>query len=89
MRQSVDDEVILLPESIALLTETAPVDGHGLGWFIDKTDSARYLEHAGGGPGFATIMRLYPEMGLGIAILSNSTDLDRDELVDLFAQLEW
>jgi CubicO group peptidase (beta-lactamase class C family) len=74
---------------ISLLTEAAPVDGHGLGWFVGKSDSPRYLEHAGCGSGFATMMRLYPEAGLGIAILGNGTDLDRDGLMDLLAQLAW
>jgi CubicO group peptidase (beta-lactamase class C family) len=86
---SLDGKSILSPESISLLTNTTPIDGHGLGWFVYETKNERYLEHAGGGPGFATIMRLYPDTGLGIAILSNGTDLDRDGLEDLFAHLEW
>jgi CubicO group peptidase (beta-lactamase class C family) len=80
---------ILSAESISMLTGTKPLDDHGLGWFVYESKNERYLEHAGGGPGFATIMRLYPDAGLGIAILSNGTDLDRDGLVDLFAHLEW
>lgn len=86
---SLDGKSILSPESISLLTTTTPIDGHGLGWFVYESKNERYLEHAGGGPGFATIMRLYPDTGLGIAILSNGTDLDREGLVDLFAHLEW
>ena len=86
---SLDGRSILSPESISLLTTTTPIDGHGLGWFVYKSKNERYLEHAGGGPGFATIMRLYTDTGLGIAILSNGTDLDREGLVDLFAHLEW
>jgi CubicO group peptidase (beta-lactamase class C family) len=87
-RGSLNGNLILHPESISLLTDTAPIDGHGLGWFVNESDSERYLEHAGGGPGFATMMRLYPERGVGIAILTNGTDLDRDGLMELVANLE-
>jgi CubicO group peptidase (beta-lactamase class C family) len=84
-----DGKRILRPESVATLTETAPMDGHGLGWFIGESNGSRYLEHAGGGPGFATLMRLYPERELGIAILANGTDLDRQGLGDLLTSLDW
>lgn len=86
---TLDGELVLHPESVSLLTETAPIDGHGLGWFIGEANGSRYLEHAGGGPGFATMMRLYPDDGLGIAILANGTDLDRDGLMDLLAEMDW
>jgi D-alanyl-D-alanine carboxypeptidase len=88
-RGSLNDHLILRPESISLLTDTTPIDGHGLGWFVDKSNLTRYLEHAGGGPGFATMMRLYPDRGIGIAILANGTDLNREGLMDLLANLEW
>jgi len=86
---SLDGNLLLSPESVSLLTETPSIDGHGLGWVIGESQGARYLEHAGGGPGFATIMRLYPDQGTGFAILSNGTDLDRDGLMDLLATMEW
>jgi CubicO group peptidase (beta-lactamase class C family) len=84
-----DGGSILLPVSVSLLTDTAPIDGHGLGWFIGKANGERYLEHMGGGPGFATTMRIYPDAGLGIAILANGTDLDRAALADLLGSLKW
>ncbi len=70
---------------------------HGLGWYVipegareGEPDGVRLrLQHHGGGPGFATTMRLYPEQGLGIAILANGTDLDRDGLADRLAELFW
>ena len=86
---NLDGNKILRPESVSTLNETAPVDGHGLGWLIDDSQGPRLIEHAGGGPGFATIMRLYPESNLGIAILSNGTDLDRDGLANLLASMIW
>ena len=88
-RVTPNGQLILLPESISTLTNTAPLDGRGLGWAIGESNGERYLEHGGGGPGFATIMRLYPDDGLGIAILSNGTDLDRAGLADLLKSLNW
>ena len=78
-----DGKRILSPESISTLTQTSPIDGHGLGWFVRDSNGARFLEHAGGGPGFATMMRLYPERGLGIALLANGTDLDGQGIIEL------
>ncbi len=78
---------ILRPESVNMLTDTPPIDSHGLGWVIGYKGGMRFVEHQGGGPGFATTMRLYPRANLGIAILSNGTDLDRDGLTNLLQEL--
>ena len=88
-RVTPNGQLILLPESISTLTNTAPLDGRGLGWAVGESNGKRYLEHGGGGPGFAAIMRLYPDDRLGIAILSNGPDLDRDGLADLIKSLKW
>lgn len=88
-RGILDGKRILNPESVSTLTETAPIDGHGLGWFVSEVNGSHFLVHAGGGPGFATIMRLYPDRGFGIVILANGTDLDRDGLLDLLANMNW
>ena len=86
---SLNGNLILSSKSVSLLTNTTPIDGHGLGWFINESNNLRYIEHAGGGPDFATIMRLYPEEKLGVAILANGTDLNRDGLEDLLTNLKW
>jgi CubicO group peptidase (beta-lactamase class C family) len=86
---TLDGKSILRPESISMLTETTPVDGRGLGWAVSTSNDERYLEHMGGGAGFATTMRLYPASGLGIAILSNGTELDRTGLADLLHSMDW
>ena len=86
---TLDGKRILSPESIAAMTETTPMDTHGLGWFSFPSGARPFLEHAGGGPGFATNMRLYPAERLGIAILANGTDLDRPALSELIASLAW
>jgi D-alanyl-D-alanine carboxypeptidase len=86
---TLDGRAILRPHSISILTDTPPVDGRGLGWAVGEKDGERYLEHMGGGAGFATTMRIYPDSDLGIAILSNGTDLDRTGLADLLHSLDW
>jgi len=88
-RGTLDGNLILNPESVSTLTETAPIDGHGLGWWVSESNGERYLEHMGGGPGFATTMRLYPSLELGIVILANGTDLDRIDLADILASIDW
>ena len=60
-----------------------------LGWAEYEIGERPWIQHQGGGPGFATIMRLYPEEKLGIAILANGTNLEAGKLVDLLAGLDW
>jgi CubicO group peptidase (beta-lactamase class C family) len=80
---------ILQPETVDMLNQVAPVDGHGLGWFMGESNGRPYLGHAGGGAGFATDMRLFPDQRLGIVILANGTDLDRDGLQKLLSGMSW
>lgn len=92
---------ILSPQGIELMSYDSHVAGegpnmsayaegqHGLGWYVIPDGTQMRLQHHGGGPGFATTMRLYPEKGLGIVILANGTDLDRDGLADRLAELNW
>jgi CubicO group peptidase (beta-lactamase class C family) len=84
------DEIRLLsPKATQMLLRPRAIDGRGLGWAIGADEAGAYLEHPGGGPGFATIMRIYPQKALGIAILANGTDLERDRLATAIAKLDW
>lgn len=85
----IDGERILSRESIEILNQSEPIDGRGIGWSVGSDESGRYLEHPGGGPGFATIMRIYPQENLGVAVLANGTDLDRTGIVSLLAAVDW
>lgn len=92
---------ILSPQSVALMTHDSQVLGegpnmaayprgrHGMGWYVIPEAGRVRLQHDGGGPGFATTLRLYPEEGLGIAILANGTDLDRDGISLRLAEIDW
>lgn len=62
----------------------------GLGWEAHLTDTdRRYLTHSGGGPGFATILRLYPDEDLGVIVMGNDSTMDREILADVLANMAW
>jgi hypothetical protein len=48
------------------------------------------VEHFGAGAGFWNVMRLYPDQGLGVVLMSNSTTAyDFDPLCALLAGASW
>lgn len=64
---------------------------HGTGWFRrPTTDPGQWVEHFGAGAGFWNVMRLYPGLGLGIVVMSNSTRMYGFEpLFALLASAPW
>ena len=53
-------------------------------------DGGRHHEsHSGGGPTFATLMRLYEDEDLAIVMLPNGTNLADEELTDAIADIDW
>lgn len=91
---------ILSPESIAMMTyegrlvsvNTGQTDTpiQGLGWEVyQEGERMLYLAHGGGGPGFGSAMRLYPEESLGVIVIANDTTYDTDVILDLVASLDW
>jgi len=62
----------------------------GLGWFVGKSDKGRTLSHGGSAMGFASLLRLYPDEGKGVFVISNSTYLGRtmgSQVVNLIGDL--
>jgi hypothetical protein len=48
----------------------------GLGWFrpvADREADPAFVEHWGTGAGFWNAMRLYPDLDLGIVVMTNTT----------------
>lgn len=87
---------ILQPETAAKMNavlESLSKPGaaaQGLGWAAYLTaDGRRTLTHSGGGPGFATIFRVYPEENLGLVVMGNDTTIDRESLSDILADMDW
>lgn len=64
---------------------------HGTGWFRRPTKAAGdWVEHYGAGAGFWNVMRLYPYLGLGVVVMSNSTRrYDFEPLFALLASASW
>ena len=68
---------VLRPEtarSMRTISHPGKPFDHGVGWFRRPTSSPeRWVEHFGSGVGYWNVMRLYPDRGLGVAIMSNGT----------------
>jgi CubicO group peptidase (beta-lactamase class C family) len=45
--------------------------GVGLGWKLGRVGGVEFWNHEGGGAGFCSETRLYPEAGLGVVVLMN------------------
>jgi len=69
--------------------DTYPGLSYGLGWHIVPEGERLRIQHRGGGPGFGSEMRLYPDEGLGMVVIANDTTYDRDAILDLAVQLDW
>lgn len=92
---------ILSEKSIELMTN----DGHvaetndrglyffrrGIGWHVFKEKSGYKLEHTGGGPGFFTIMQIYPSDNLGLVMFCNDVTIEKYgwKILQLGANLNW
>jgi CubicO group peptidase (beta-lactamase class C family) len=67
-------------------SEVSPEAGLGIG--VHKKHDTYFLSHGGGGYGFLTTMKWYPEYGIGCVALTNSTTHDEqnakitDEILD-------
>jgi CubicO group peptidase (beta-lactamase class C family) len=76
---TIDGQRVLAPETAramrAIRTPGRPFD-LGLGWFrrpADRKAQPSFVEHWGTGGGFCNAMRLYPDRGLGMVVLANTT----------------
>ena len=53
-----------------------------LGWHIGSVGGVRFLYKEGGGGGFHSMMRLYPERGIGSVVMVNATAFGVRALLD-------
>ncbi|MBP1134476.1 CubicO group peptidase (beta-lactamase class C family) [Arthrobacter sp. PvP023] len=86
----------ILQESTARAMRQIHVPGkgfdHSAGWFRKHTRGPHgsYVEHFGTGLGFWNIMRLYPERGRAVVLMSNgSTSYDYAALFSLILRMPW
>ncbi len=63
----------------------------GIGWQVFKEKSGYKLQHTGGGPGFYTIMQIYPDDDLGLVLFCNDITLEKYgwKILRLGADLNW
>lgn len=52
-------------------------EGVGLGWKFGRVGDRTFLNHEGGGAGFTSELRLYPQEGIGIALAMNAMRMPR------------
>lgn len=67
---------ILAPGVAAQMRRVTPRGGPldvGLGWYRPAGRDPGFVEHLGGGSGFWNVIRLYPEAGLGVVVMGNTT----------------
>jgi len=60
----------------------------GLGWYRPR-GAAGFVEHLGGGSGFFSVIRLYPDRNLGIVAMANTTGYRHDTILEAIAKLDW
>ncbi|MCP4381686.1 MAG: alpha/beta fold hydrolase [Hyphomicrobiales bacterium] len=83
---------ILSPESVAMMREVQlstsgdPLE-FTLGWRIGDDAKHPYVEHAGGGQGIKDLMRLYPNEGIAIVLMSNAAGYDDVAVVNAAANV--
>ena len=64
-----------------LLADDTP-SGVGMAWFKGEIDGHTYFAHAGGGGGYYTEVRLYPELGRGSVIVFNRSGMSDRRMLD-------
>ena len=88
---------ILSEESVAQMNYEGYIQGknqmgqvrtQGLAWQLCNGEEL-CLKHEGGGAGFGSEIRVFPEQKLGFILLSNSTLVDREDIMQLAASLRW
>jgi len=72
LRADLVDEMMTVPFDV---NNTHHGDPYALGvsWYLDTSHQIWYPNHGGGGFGFISFMAWYPELGLGVAVLTNSS----------------
>jgi hypothetical protein len=53
-----------------------------LGWHIGELQGVRCFYKEGGGGGFHSMMRLYPDRGLGTVVIANATGFAAEKTVN-------
>jgi CubicO group peptidase (beta-lactamase class C family) len=81
------DHQILQPETVAAMQQNqSAIDGSplgfGLSWWLKSDDIGDYYYHIGSGAGSEGTLRIYPELVLGVVVMSNVRGYQRDRIVE-------
>jgi CubicO group peptidase (beta-lactamase class C family) len=75
------------------ITAPGPPFDMGLGWFRTTAEphpDPAFVEHLGSGIGYRHLLRIYPGLDLGVAVLSNTTGrYDHDAICDAVLAVDW
>ena len=88
------DGTVKLMQHAYITKEGEPMP-FGLGWHVGDTDNRPYIYHMGGGAGFFTEMRIYPEERLGIVAMANGSGKyspivgELRDIIELVAAARW
>ena len=78
-------EILTESSKSKLFTEQILSDGdwggHSLGWFSDVQNGTSYVCHAGGGGGFYTELRIYPNKGIASLLLTNKSGFSDERIL--------
>jgi hypothetical protein len=90
----VDGKPFLKPEILAAMTDAPqPVESSvfycTLGvfkgnWYYEYPFKHDYFQHSGGGLGFRSVMKWFPEWGFGVVVLANSAEANTEYMADMF-----
>ena len=57
------------------------------GWKIMNNENNPYIFHGGAGASFGSMIRLYPDKFIGIAVMANDTNIKRSLIISRLADL--
>ncbi len=63
-------------------TNQNELTGMCLSWFKGEIDGKKYFTHAGGGGGYYSEVRIYPDLGIGSLILMNRSGMKDERFLD-------
>lgn len=81
------DIQILKPETVAGMqemqtsTDGSPL-GLGLSWFVGEDEFGEVIYHSGGGATIETTMRFYPDLDLGVVVMSNFNGSQAEKIAE-------
>jgi CubicO group peptidase (beta-lactamase class C family) len=75
-------------ERILGIEQTRAMRRLGQAWWVGGRSGATWVEHGGAGGGFRSLLRLFPDRGVGIAILANAGGTPVERVADHFRVAE-